>query len=44
MGGEINWGAMELMVELLGVEDVGLFVTHLVAIRDHAARVAAANR
>lgn len=43
MGGEINWHALPLIVELLGIDDVDLLITHLCAIRDHQARQAAAN-
>lgn len=44
MGGELNWPALPLIVELLVVDDVSIFVTHLCAIRDHLARKAAADR
>lgn len=40
MNGEIDWQALPLMVELLGVDDVSLFVTHLVTIRDQKAKEA----
>jgi hypothetical protein len=44
MGGEIKWEALPIVVELLGVDDVQRLVTHMIAIRDHYDRVAAANR
>lgn len=44
MGGEINWAALPLIVELLGVDDVRMFVLHLTVIRNHEARQAAAGR
>lgn len=44
MGGEIRWDALPLIVEYLGVDDVNLLILHLVTIRDHCARQAAANR
>lgn len=35
MGGTIDWAALEYVAERFGVEDVDLFVTQLIAIRDH---------
>lgn len=35
MGGEIDWAAVDVIAELLGVGDVELLIYHLVAIRDH---------
>jgi hypothetical protein len=40
MGGEIKWEALDIMVAKLGVDDVSLFITHLVTIRDHCERQA----
>lgn len=40
MGGEINWAALPLLVEMLGVEDIDVFVDELAAIREHAAKMA----
>lgn len=34
MGGEINWTALPVICELLGVTDVEQFITQLVVIRD----------
>jgi len=34
MGGEINWTAMELICELLGITNVERLLVQLVAIRD----------
>lgn len=42
MGGEIRWDALPVIVEHLGVDDVGLLIIHLTTIRDHVARLAAA--
>lgn len=38
MGGEIDWSALETVVELLAVQDVTELIYSLVAIRDHQAR------
>lgn len=35
MGGMIDWTALPIVVELYGVEDVGLFISKLEAIREH---------
>lgn len=35
MGGEIQWAALETLVELTGVDDVELLVLGIVNIRDH---------
>lgn len=35
MGGQIEWTAVPLFVELYGVVDVDVFVAELVAIRQH---------
>lgn len=35
MGGKIEWPALEVVAEILGVVDVELLVAQLVAIREH---------
>lgn len=35
MGGQIDWAALPVIVELYGIADVEIFITQLVAIRDH---------
>jgi hypothetical protein len=35
MGGEIEWSALPVVVELLGVADVEVLIAQLVTIRDH---------
>jgi hypothetical protein len=35
MGGQIDWAALPVIVELYGVEDVDLFIAKLDAIREH---------
>ena len=34
MGGEINWSALEIICELLGIVDVERLIVQLIAIRD----------
>jgi hypothetical protein len=34
MGGEINWSALEVICEVLGLHDVERLVTQLIVIRD----------
>jgi hypothetical protein len=34
MGGKIDFGGLDLVCELLGVDDVELLLTHLVLLRD----------
>jgi hypothetical protein len=36
MGGAVDWGALDLMVELLGVNEVERFIHALVQIRDES--------
>lgn len=43
MGSQIDWTALEVMVERHGVDDVDLLITHLIAIREHDARQRDAN-
>ena len=35
MGGQIDWAALPIIVELYGVCDVDLFIAQLDAIREH---------
>jgi len=35
MGGVLDWGALPLMVELFGVDELEVFIDQLVAIRDN---------
>lgn len=35
MGGQIDWTALPIIVDLYGVEDVETFIAKLVAIREH---------
>jgi len=35
MMGGLDWQALPLVIELLGIEDVDVFVTLLIALRDH---------
>lgn len=44
MGGEIQWGALDYVLERFGVEDVEVFVEQLVAIRNHLTRAANAKQ
>lgn len=39
MGGEINWTALPILVELHGVLDVEKLIVCLIAIREHNQRV-----
>ena len=34
MGGELNWSALPIVAEMLGVEDVELLIAELSAIRE----------
>lgn len=34
MGGRIDWGALEIVAEMLGIRDIETFVLQLVTIRD----------
>ena len=34
MGAEIQWAALDVICELLGIEDVELLITQLIVIRD----------
>jgi len=34
MGGEINWSALDIIADLLGVRDIETFIRHIVVIRD----------
>lgn len=38
MGGTIDWQGVETIGVLLGVEDYDIFITELLAIRDHMER------
>lgn len=40
----MDWQALPLIVELMGIEDVQLLVDELMAIRSHVERLEAANR
>lgn len=33
MGGAIDWQALPIVAEILGVEDIEMLITHLIAIR-----------
>lgn len=35
MGGQIDWSALPVIVELYGIDDVGVFIAKLDAIREH---------
>ncbi len=35
MGNTLDWGALPVIVELLGVEDVETLVSHLTVLREH---------
>ena len=37
MGGQIDWAAMPIMVELYDIQDPEIFIGELVAIREHLA-------
>lgn len=39
MGCELDWSALDPIVELLGIDDVPLLVAHLRAIRSHTDRL-----
>lgn len=39
MGGTIDWKGLEIIGELLGVVDYDIFITELLAIRDHMERI-----
>jgi len=41
MGGEVNWVALPIVSEMLGVEDVDTWTEQLCAIRDYFQRKAA---
>ena len=43
MNGTIEWAALDLMVELYGVTDVETFINELIAVRNHANRMAEAE-
>lgn len=38
MGGTIDWIAMPVIVEMLGIDDVELLVTRLVTIKEYKGR------
>lgn len=38
MGGCIDWAALDIIVELYGIEDVPLFISQLDEIRRHMAK------
>lgn len=44
MGGMIDWSAIGLLVNMLGIDDVERFVYALAARRDQIARIVAAKR
>lgn len=35
MGGTIDWNALPVIVEMLGISDVDLLIHQLIALRDH---------
>lgn len=35
MGGEIDWKALEIISEVIGVKDIETLLTQLCALRDH---------
>jgi hypothetical protein len=35
MGGQIDWAALPVIIELYGINDVEVFIAQLAAIRDH---------
>lgn len=39
MGGEINWNALPVLVDVYGIADMEMFLAELVAIRDHFRRL-----
>lgn len=39
MGGQLDWQAIEIIGPMLGVTDPELFITELLAIRDHMERM-----
>lgn len=43
MGG-IEWGALEVVAEMLGVTDIEVLIVQLCAIRDHQNRMAELER
>lgn len=38
MGGQIDWKAVEILGPMLGMDDPEIFITELLAIRDHMER------
>ena len=38
MGGELQWSALEVVVEMFGIDDVEQFIAELVAIREFQRR------
>ncbi len=44
MNGSIDWAALPVIVELFNVSDVPLFISKLVAVRDHVRMIEEVER